>query len=106
MKLSVLLFIFSFLALSMAHYAKYPQELKAKYPKYPGQAEDLKANYPKYPGEPQIVKADYPKYPKQPQDLKANYPKGYPEGQKCAYGMRYDYICGDRSCSWECVYYQ
>ncbi|CAJ0954091.1 unnamed protein product, partial [Mesorhabditis belari] len=92
MKLSVLLFIFAFLALSMAHYAKYPQELKAKYPKYPEQPQDLKANYPKYPGEPQI--------------LKANYPKGYPEGQKCAYGMRYDYICGDRSCSWECVYYQ
>ncbi|CAJ0925539.1 unnamed protein product, partial [Mesorhabditis belari] len=75
MKLSVLLFIFAFLALSMAHYAKYPQELKAKYPKYPGQ----------------------------PKDLKANYPKGYPEGERCAYGMRYEYVCGDPSCSWECV---
>ncbi|CAJ0954106.1 unnamed protein product, partial [Mesorhabditis belari] len=95
MKLSVLLFLFAFLALSMAHYAKYPQELKANYPK----------GYPDivYPGQPQDLKANYPKYAKYPQDLKAKYPKDYPKGQKCAYGMRYEYVCGDPSCSWECV---
>ncbi|CAJ0925526.1 unnamed protein product, partial [Mesorhabditis belari] len=77
MKLSVLLFPFSHSWLcSIAHYAKYPQELKANYPK----------GYP-----------DIKFIPDNLQDLKANYPKDYPKGQKCAYGMRYEYVCGDPS---------